>query len=98
MLLRLEQIALASGAPWGPLALLGDGRDIWGLQGIPKILDPQRVREFEIYTWPEDQKMVRASLGALGGLGGLLGDKTRKQHTRNQKCQVALGFFLMSSA
>ena len=73
----MEQIALASGAPWGPLALLGDGRDIWGLQGIPKILDPQRVLEFEIYTWPEDQKMVRASLGALGGLGGLLGDKTR---------------------
>lgn len=79
MLLRLEQIALASGAPWGPLALLGDGRDIWGLQGIPKILDPQRVLEFEIYTWPEDQKMVRASLGALGGLGGLLGAKTRKR-------------------
>ena len=79
MLLRLEQIALASGAPWGPLALLGDGRDIWGLQGIPKILDPQRVLEFEIYTWPEDQKMVPASLGALGGLGGLLGAKTRKR-------------------
>ena len=76
MLLRLEQIALASGAPWGPLALLGDGRDIWGLQGIPKILDPQRVLEFEIYTWPEDQKMVPASLGALGGL---LGAKTRKR-------------------
>ena len=75
----MEQIALASGAPWGPLALLGDGRDIWGLQGIPKILDPQRVLEFEIYTWPEDQKMVRASLGALGGLGGLLGAKTRKR-------------------
>ena len=70
---------MASGAPWGPLALLGDGRDIWGLQGIPKILDPQRVLEFEIYTWPEDQKMVRASLGALGGLGGLLGAKTRKR-------------------
>ena len=79
MLLRLEQIALASGAPWGPLALLGDGRDIWGLQGIPKILDPLRVLEFEIYTWPEDQKMVPASLGALGGLGGLLGAKTRKR-------------------
>ena len=75
----MEQIALASGAPWGPLALLGDGRDIWGLQGIPKILDPQRVLEFEIYTWPEDQKMVPASLGALGGLGGLLGAKTRKR-------------------
>ena len=79
MLLRLEQIALASGAPWGPLALLGDGRDIWGLQGIPKILDPQRVLEFEIYTWPEDQTIGRASLGALGGLGGLLGAKTRKR-------------------
>ena len=79
MLLRLEQIALASGAPWGPLALLGDGRDIWGLQGIPKILDPHRVLEFEIYTWPEDQNMVPASLGALGGLGGLLGAKTRKR-------------------
>ena len=93
MLLRLEQIALASGAPWGPLALLGDGRDIWGLQGIPKILDPQRVLEFEIYTWPEDQKMVRASLGALGGLGGLLGAKTRKRTSAIKNARWPLDSF-----
>ena len=75
------------------MALLGDGRDIWGLQGIPKILDPQRVLEFEIYTWPEDQKMVLASLGALGGLGGLLGAKTRKRTNAIKNARWPLDYF-----